>query len=504
MRKRRFTRSLFMLLVAGLLLVLTGSLQASTDDEINILRLDLQGLEDLGPDFVYEGWIIVDGAPVSTGIFSIDAAGDLSQYRFVVEENRRNIDAFVLTIEPYPDPDPAPSDTHVLAGDVRTKLTQLTVDHPAALGSDFAAADGTFILAVPSDTNGVANYTNGIWWLDPAAGPGPGLNLPTLPAGWVYEGWVVGENGPISTGTFTDVAAADSDAGGPEAGPGATPPFPGQDFVTPPTDLTGYTAVISIEPYPDNSPAPFAFKPVVGEIVDPGAPGIALYAGNNAESLASGTLRIDRGFRYEVTLENLAATQPVSPPVAITHFFNPRLFAPGFMASPGLEAVAENGDPSLLVEELTGDRNVTEVVNVGVPLTPHGQTVGSFTDSVTFEIVGLGGDRLSIVGMLICTNDGLVGGNRLTLPRHGGTRTFNLRAYDAGTELNTELSTDIVDPCSVLGPVVLNGDNNGNNNDGIEENRPVKPHRGIVGDADLLPAHNWDNPVATLTITRID
>ena len=34
------------------------------------LTLDLDGLEELGSDFVYEGWLIVNGSPVSTGTFS--------------------------------------------------------------------------------------------------------------------------------------------------------------------------------------------------------------------------------------------------------------------------------------------------------------------------------------------------------------------------------------------------------------------------------------------------
>ncbi len=288
MRKQLIKRSTFALLVLGLIFGLTSSLQAARITQ-TIITINIDGLEDLGEDFVYEGWAIVNGAPISTGIFSIDDAGNLSQYDFVADANPRYVDAFVLTIEPYPDPDPAPSDTHVLAGEFNGRHARLGTEHPAALGSDFADADGTFFLAVPSDASGATPYTNGIWWIDPAAGPGPGLNLPTLPAGWVYEGWVVGPEGPISTGTFTDVAAADSDAGGPYAGPDATPPFPGQDFVNPAIDLTGYVAVISIEPYPDNSPAPFAYKPVVGEIIDPGAPAIAQYAGNNVGSIASGT-----------------------------------------------------------------------------------------------------------------------------------------------------------------------------------------------------------------------
>ena len=39
--------------------------------------------------------------------------------------------------------------------------------------------------------------------------------------------------------------------------------FAGQDFIAPPVDLIGHTAVISVEPDPDNSPAPFALKPLI-------------------------------------------------------------------------------------------------------------------------------------------------------------------------------------------------------------------------------------------------
>ena len=80
--------------------------------------------------------------------------------------------------------------------------------------------------------------------------------LPTLPAGWKYEGWVVIGNTALSTGTFTNPAAAD--AATPFAGtnPQPTPPFPGEDFLanppigsglTFPTDLRNQTVVISIE-----------------------------------------------------------------------------------------------------------------------------------------------------------------------------------------------------------------------------------------------------------------
>ena len=57
----------------------------------------------------------------------------------------------------------------------------------AALGDDFSAAAGSYILAAPS-TPAVAaaddDYFRGIWFLDPTAGPAASLMLPTLPAGW--------------------------------------------------------------------------------------------------------------------------------------------------------------------------------------------------------------------------------------------------------------------------------------------------------------------------------
>ena len=51
------------------------------------------------------------------------------------------------------------------------------------------------------------------------------------------------------------------------------PPFPGEDLVanapagfTFPTNLQSGTIVISVEPIPDNSAAPFALKPLVGGV----------------------------------------------------------------------------------------------------------------------------------------------------------------------------------------------------------------------------------------------
>jgi hypothetical protein len=149
-------------------------------------------------------------------------------------------------------------------------------------------SSGAYILAAPSG-GGSAPYANGIWWLDPSAGPGPSLVLPELPTGWVYEGWVVGGAGPISTGRFTSASGEDSDGTGPDAGPNPGPPFPGQDFVDPAIDLTsGYVAVISVEPEPDNSSGPFTLKPLMDRVIDDVGEGVLQPMSRNPAALPSG------------------------------------------------------------------------------------------------------------------------------------------------------------------------------------------------------------------------
>ncbi|MCH7814420.1 MAG: hypothetical protein IID40_10420, partial [Planctomycetes bacterium] len=171
--------------------------------EMRTLQVAFEGLESLGDSFVYEGWIIVDDNPVSTGRFAVLADGTANPATFEIDaDDAAAATVFILTIEPSVGDDPAPADTHVLAGALEDGSATLTVGHAAALGDDFTSAEGTFILETPSTADLADDFAQGIWWLDPDAGPGPSLVLPELPAGWVYEGWVVGVDGPMSTGRF--------------------------------------------------------------------------------------------------------------------------------------------------------------------------------------------------------------------------------------------------------------------------------------------------------------
>lgn len=230
-------------------------------DEMAVLEVNFENLGDLGPDYVYEGWLITEEGPIAAGRFNLTE--DLMGAS--VEVDRATLAAasmYVLTIEPRVGDDPAPSDTHVVAGVFdEIGVAALSYDHPAALGDDFADISGDYILETPTSADVAEDYDQGVWFVVP--GQGAGLDLPELPAGWVYEGWVVGDEGPISTGRFLDPMASDFDGAGDAAGPDSAPPFPGQDFIDPAMSLVGGAVVISVEPEPDNSPAPFFFKPLV-------------------------------------------------------------------------------------------------------------------------------------------------------------------------------------------------------------------------------------------------
>ncbi len=266
------TKFLIPFLAIALLTVVTSCEKEEESSNTANFNLNITGLEDLGSTANYEGWLILDDGPVSTGVFSVNSNGQLSQNSFEVNRGDLNTaSTFVLTIEPSPDNDPAPSDVHILAGDFNGNSASLSIDHGAALNTALANSAGSYILATPTD-GADTNENSGIWFLDLSSGsPSVGLELDQLPEGWAYEGWVVVDGIPVSTGTFRNVDDFDNDDS--FSGNQGGPPYPGEDFLINapaglsfPTDLRGATAVISIEPVPDNSPAPFTLKPLVGGI----------------------------------------------------------------------------------------------------------------------------------------------------------------------------------------------------------------------------------------------
>lgn len=241
-----------------------GSMEGESSQARSTLSLSLSDLPDLSSGH-YEGWAVVGDETVSTGTF-----GATESYTAQTDRDLSTAERVVVTIEPDDDPSPDTSGVAVLAGPVSEGTADLSFP------VDLREASGSYILATPTDGPDT-NETSGVWFLQ-GQPPEASLSLPSLPSGWTYEGWVVHDGMPISTGRFDDPAAADGSMAyaGTEASP---PPFPGADLLRNapmgtsfPTDLTdGETrVVVSVEPDIDGAdptgPAPFGIKPLAGAV----------------------------------------------------------------------------------------------------------------------------------------------------------------------------------------------------------------------------------------------
>lgn len=205
----------------------------------------------------------------------------------------------------------------------------------------------------------------------------------------------------------------------------------------------------------------------------------------------------------EVTVTNLTQGIYFTPILASAHNNTMKLFSTGEMATPELQMMAEGGDISGLSGLLTGvSANVVENPAAGL-LAPAMSTTAmlSTTD---------GNDKLSVVAMMLPTNDGFIGLNSWQIPTDAGTYTINVNAYDAGTEANDELVNGGGAP-GVLGipadPTGMAG-TMGTGVVATEVNTKVHIHPGNLGDdqadggkSDLNnTVHRWLNPVARITV----
>jgi hypothetical protein len=210
---------------------------------------------------------------------------------------------------------------------------------------------------------------------------------------------------------------------------------------------------------------------------------------------------------YEVTISDLTAGQPLTPPVVATHRAATSMFTVGQPASFALKEIAENGNLAPMISQVESDKHVADSAAASAPLVPAGLPGSAmFGDSVTLTVSASEGAKfLSFASMLICTNDGFTGVDSLRLPKDVGDAVIVRSAgYDAGTELNTEDFADIVPPCQGLVGVSSGEPGTGTSNPALAEGGVIHHHPGIVGGADLLPAvHGWTDPVAEITVERV-
>ena len=211
---------------------------------------------------------------------------------------------------------------------------------------------------------------------------------------------------------------------------------------------------------------------------------------------------------YSVTIENLTGGQAFTPAIAATHRGRHLMFDVGRPASNAIRQIAENGDLGPMAAFLAVSPRVLGSFQAGAPQVPKANPGGTaFSSSVTFEIDGgRGRDRLSWAAMLICTNDGFTGVDGLLLPRQvGQTEVAFTAGYDAGTEANTEDFGDLVPPCQGLIGVKGNEPGTAASDPALVTNDVIHHHPGITGREDLLPlVHGWQDPVAKVTVKRLD
>lgn len=208
-----------------------------------------------------------------------------------------------------------------------------------------------------------------------------------------------------------------------------------------------------------------------------------------------------------ISVEITNATHSIhfTPILAVAHTEANHLFRLGEEASDGLQMMAEGGslDGLLTLADSIGADTVANPAE-GL-LAPGAMTTIASWDTGD-------ADRLSIVAMLLPTNDGFVGLDSWQIPSEPGTYTLTLNGYDAGTEANDELIVDGSGAPGTPGIPANPSGNSGTMGTGVtseESNTTVHIHRGNVGDtmveggaSDLdSRIHRWLNPVAKVTIT---
>ncbi|WP_100914669.1 spondin domain-containing protein [Pseudoalteromonas spongiae] len=207
----------------------------------------------------------------------------------------------------------------------------------------------------------------------------------------------------------------------------------------------------------------------------------------------------------DVKITNLTQGIYFTPLLVTAHSSDAMLYKLGEAASPELQAMAEGGSLDGLVA-------MVDSIGADTMANPAGGLLAPAMSTMTNLMTADGNTQLSIVGMMLPTNDGFVGLNSWSIPSEVGTYTIYLNAYDAGTEANNELVKNGSGAPGELGIPASPGVAPGENGTGVttsEENKMIHVHRGNLGDdnasggsSDLHnTVHRWLNPVAKVTVT---
>lgn len=205
----------------------------------------------------------------------------------------------------------------------------------------------------------------------------------------------------------------------------------------------------------------------------------------------------------EISITNLTHGNHFTPILITAHDNTSHQFQSGEMATAALQKMAEGGSIADLMAAATGN-NYPIVANPAEGLLAAGGKV----DSIMLDTTTM--THLSIVAMVLPTNDAFIGLDAWEIPTTPGTYTINVNAYDAGTEANDEIING-GGMSGTPGIPVAPGMNGGENGTGVSDtsgNDKVHIHPGVLGDTDIAGGmsdldsriHRWLNPVARVVV----
>ncbi|MBL4679245.1 MAG: spondin domain-containing protein [Pseudomonadales bacterium] len=205
-----------------------------------------------------------------------------------------------------------------------------------------------------------------------------------------------------------------------------------------------------------------------------------------------------------ISITNLTRGTHFTPLLIAAHPAEMKLFTVGEAASTAVQEMAEGGAIGSLVTELSA-ANADLVENPAAGLLAPGIT--TMTTLTTADE----NTHLSVVAMVLPTNDAFLGLNGIAIPTEPGTYMYNVNAYDSGTEANDELrgsGAAGMPGFPFPGPVETNAGMNGSGVNATVEGF-IHIHRNVLGDTDVTGGasdidstiHRWLNPVARVIVT---
>lgn len=205
---------------------------------------------------------------------------------------------------------------------------------------------------------------------------------------------------------------------------------------------------------------------------------------------------------FEVQVSNLTNAQPLSPVAVMLHQSGFNSFIDGETSSLALELLAEGGNNADVLSEVQAATQHLASGSTEAPVPP--QSISPVV-SLTVSAEDLNDVRLSVISMLVRTNDAFTGVNAADLGGMGvgDSLTISGPTWDSGTEANTETAVTIPGP-----------DFGGEGFNGVRDDilDVVRFHGGVVTNesaefglpsSDLEDQHRFLNPSSRIVITRV-